>query len=135
MSITGINHINIRASQPLLDRLRDFYSYVLGLREGYRPPFAGFGYWLYAGDAPLIHLYEAAPGRNLPHSERGAIDHFAFTCENRSSVEGRLTRLGIEFECKSIPATGHGQIFVTDPAGNRVELQFADTTLPLKAEE
>lgn len=135
MGITGINHINIRASQPLLDRLRDFYRDVLGLSLGYRPPFAGFGYWLYAGDAPLIHLYEAVPGRNLPHAERGAIDHFAFTCENRSTMEERLKRLSIEFESKSIPATGHGQIFLTDPAGNRVELQFADDALPLKAEE
>ena len=129
MSIQGINHINIRASQPLLDKLRDFYRDVLGLKEGYRPPFAGFGYWLYAGEAPLIHLYEAVPGKNLPYRERGAIDHFAFTCENRPAFETHLNGLGLVFESKTIPATGHGQIFLADPAGNRVELQFAEEAL------
>lgn len=125
MSITRIDHINIRANQPLLDKLRDFYRDVMGLVEGYRPPFAGFGYWLYAGDAPLIHLYEALPGRNRPYSEHGAIDHFAFACGDRQSMEARLEQMGLCYETKTIPVTGHGQIFLTDPAGNRVELQFA----------
>lgn len=125
MGITRIDHINIRASRPLLERLRDFYRDVMGLAEGYRPPFAGFGYWLYAGDAPLVHLYEAVDGRNHPYPERGAIDHFAFACEDRARVEERLAGLGLSYETKEIPATGHGQIFLTDPAGNRVELQFA----------
>jgi catechol 2,3-dioxygenase-like lactoylglutathione lyase family enzyme len=135
MTILSINHINIRAAQPLLDRLRDFYRDVLGLSEGYRPPFAGFGYWLYAGDQPLIHLYEALPGRHVPHAEPGAIDHFAFTCADRAGFEARLDRLGIRYDAKFIPATGHGQIFLIDPAGNRVELQFDDTALSARSED
>ncbi len=125
MTITGLNHINIRAEQPLLDRLRDFYRDVLGLSEGYRPPFAAAGYWLYAGTCPVLHLYEAAPGQNRPETARGPVDHFAFDCDDFASTRDRLKRLGISFTAKVLPETGNPQIFLFDPAGVRVELQFA----------
>lgn len=126
MSVLGINHVNIRADRALLEALRTFYRDAIGLTEGYRPPFAGFGYWLYAVDQPLIHLYETAPDDIRSNEHPSPIDHFAFTCEDRKSFEQRLKALGLEFTNKVIPTTGFGQIFLKDPAGNRVELQFAE---------
>lgn len=126
MSVLGINHVNIRADRALLEELRIFYRDAIGLEEGYRPPFAGFGYWLYAGDQPLIHLYETAPGDIRSSEHPSPVDHFAFTCEDRAGFERRLSGLGLEFTNKVIPTTGYGQIFLKDPAGNRVELQFAE---------
>lgn len=128
MAITGLNHINIRAEQPLLDRLRDFYRDALGLVEGYRPPFQAAGTWLYAGNLPILHLYEAAPGENRPEKTRGPIDHFAFDCEDLTAMKARLHRLGIAFTAKALPETGNPQLFLFDPAGNRIELQFASSS-------
>nr|WP_316654411.1 VOC family protein [uncultured Gellertiella sp.] len=125
MKTLGLNHINIRAPRPLLEDLRDFYRDVVGLAEGFRPPFAGFGYWLYAGDQPVVHLYETAPEDIRTSGVAVPLDHFAFSCEDRADFEATLSRLAIPHVSKTIPQTGHGQIFVTDPAGNRVELQFA----------
>lgn len=125
MAITGLNHINIRAEQPLLDALKHFYRDVLGLTEGYRPPFQADGCWLYAGPLPLVHLYEAAAGQNRPETARGPIDHFAFDCEDLNATKARLHGFGIAFTVKSLPETGNPQIFLFDPAGNRIELQFA----------
>ena len=129
MTVTGLNHINLRAEQPLLDRLRDFYRDVIGLKTGYRPPFPAPGYWLYAGSLPVMHLYEAAPGENPPAAKRGPIDHFAFDCTGYQATLDRLEGLGLHFSTKFLPETGHGQIFLIDPAGNRVELQFAETAV------
>lgn len=125
MAITGLNHINIRAEQPLLDRLRDFYRDALGLEQGHRPDFPADGYWLYAGSLPVLHLYEAAPGQNRPETKRGPIDHFAFDCTDFSTVAETLGQKGIAFSVKHLPGSGNPQIFLFDPAGNRVELQFA----------
>lgn len=124
MAIRGLNHINIRAEQPLLDHLRDFYRDVLGLEEGYRPPFAAAGYWLYAAGMPVLHLYEAAPGQNRPETTRGPIDHFAFDCSDLDAMTARLTGAAVAHTVKHLPEAGNRQIFLFDPAGNRVELQF-----------
>lgn len=124
MTITGLNHVNIRAEQPLLERLRIFYRDLLCLTEGYRPPFQADGCWLYAGDTPVLHLYEAAPGQNCPVTERGPLDHFAFDCNDLAGMKRRLQGAGIAFHEKSLPETGHPQLFLFDPAGVRVELQF-----------
>ena len=37
MTVNGVDHINIRTAD--LDRCKAFYCGVLGLEEGYRPPF------------------------------------------------------------------------------------------------
>ena len=63
MPAIGFSHYNLRAPRALLDELREFYCDVVGLELGARPPFRSFGYWLYAGGHPVLHLSEA--GRRL----------------------------------------------------------------------
>ena len=62
MPIQAFNHFNLRAEQALLERLRDFYVDVVGLREGPRPPFDFHGYWLYLQDQAVLHLAEVPAG-------------------------------------------------------------------------
>jgi catechol 2,3-dioxygenase-like lactoylglutathione lyase family enzyme len=49
VQILSFSHYNLRAPRELLDELRLFYTEVVGLEQGLRPPFPRFGYWLYAG--------------------------------------------------------------------------------------
>jgi len=55
MTVKNLDHFNIRASGPLLEELREFYCDLIGLSEGFRPPFEEAGYWLYAGDLAILH--------------------------------------------------------------------------------
>ena len=50
----ALDHVNIRTRR--LSVLRAFYTDVLGLKDGPRPPFGHPGAWLYAGDHPIVHL-------------------------------------------------------------------------------
>ena len=125
MPITGLNHINFRAHPPLLDALRDFYCDVVGLIEGPRPPFPRPGYWLYAGGEPIMHLYEAEVGEIREPEADGVFDHVAFSCSDPAATEARLKALGVPYRSTGIPGTHLRQIFLQDPAGNRVELQFS----------
>ncbi len=50
------DHVNVRT--PNLQGMIDFYTEVLGLRLGPRPPFTFNGAWLYAGDQAVVHLVE-----------------------------------------------------------------------------
>lgn len=127
MATHGLNHVNIRADRALLDALKDFYCDIIGLHEGFRPPFPGFGYWLYAEgatEAAVMHLYEAEPGEVHQKDTPTYFDHFAFDCTDSAAVEAMLQQRGIPFHKTTIPLTGQLQFFVVDPAGNRVELNF-----------
>jgi catechol-2,3-dioxygenase len=129
MTALGFSHYNLRAPRALLDELRDFYCDVVGLTVGHRPPFRSFGYWLYAGEHAVLHLSEAGPGENRPAQSAGTFDHAAFRCAGRSQYEKELERRGIQYRVAAVPATQQVQIFLIDPAGNGVELNFENDPL------
>ena len=125
MPTLSLNHYNLRASRAILDRLRDFYCEVVGLREGQRPPFRNFGYWLYAGEGAVLHLSEGDPDEVNAPNVNGTFNHAAFECQGRSQTEAHLTRLGVPYKTTGVPLTGLVQLFLKDPAGNGVELNFS----------
>ncbi|RXV67874.1 diguanylate cyclase [Burkholderia stabilis] len=125
MPVTGFNHYNLRADRSTLDVLRNFYVDIVGLQEGFRPPFKSFGYWLYAGTQAVLHLTEAWPGESRPSNVANTFDHVAFSCDGPSEMALHLTEANVEFTREYVPLTGQIQIFCRDPAGNGVELNFA----------
>lgn len=124
MPVLGFSHYNLRAPRALLDELRDFYCDLVGLEVGQRPPFRSFGFWLYAGGHAILHLSEAGPDEVRPALPSGTFDHAAFRCSDRAAYESKLSARGIRYRTALVPATRQVQIFLTDPAGNGVELNF-----------
>lgn len=126
MPVTGFNHYNLRADRATLDTLRDFYVTVVGLQAGHRPPFNSFGYWLYAGPDAVLHLTQAGPDEVRSAGVVNTFDHVAFSCTNLAQFEAHLQRLDIACRSSHVPLTGQRQLFFRDPAGNGVELNFAE---------
>lgn len=126
MPVTGFSHYNLRGDRRTLDALRDFYVDVIGLRLGERPPFAHFGYWLYIGAQAVLHLSEVRAGETRDTRVAGTFDHVAFSCTARAEFEARLRERGIAYRQSLVPLTGQRQLFLADPAGNGVELNFED---------
>ena len=129
MSVLGFSHYNLRASRAVLDTLRSFYIEVVGLQPGTRPPFQNFGYWLYIGDEAVLHLSEADADEVRPPNVTNTFDHVAFTCRDLRGFEAHLTELKIPYRQDDVPLTGQRQLFFKDPAGNGVELNFAQSDL------
>jgi catechol 2,3-dioxygenase-like lactoylglutathione lyase family enzyme len=125
MPLSGLDHINLRAPRELMERLREFYCEVVGLHVGERPPFDSFGYWLYAGTQPIVHLSEARDA-DAPTAARGVYDHSAFRCTGRPAYEATLQARGIDYRVVRVPLTQQVQVFCRDPAGNGVELNFLE---------
>ncbi len=121
--ILSINHIQLVAEKDLVIQLKDFYCGIVGLTEGFRPAFERFGFWLYIGDKDVLHLItpKEGDGRSL---QKSSFDHIAFKTANYQGVLKKLQSLDIPYEKKSIPGMTAHQIFLRDPAGNRVELNF-----------
>jgi len=126
MPAIGLNHYNLRAPRGLLEELRDFYCDVVGLKVGERPPFPSFGYWLYTGKDPVLHLVEIRAGETRATHTATTFDHAAFTCTDFAAMRAHLVKTNIEHTVQEVPLTGQKQIFFSDPAGNGVELNFAD---------
>jgi catechol 2,3-dioxygenase-like lactoylglutathione lyase family enzyme len=127
MSVTGINHFNITAPSALLEQVRDFYVEVLGLAVGERPVFRRKGFWLYAGENPIVHLTEddTETARAGDESAHCFLDHIAFSCQGLAGLIERLKRLDIPYRMSEVSALGQVQVFVRDPARVGVELNFA----------
>lgn len=124
--IEGLNHVSIRAAD--IERSRDFYVGVLGFVEGPRPPFPFPGYWLYCGDSAALHIVGAGAGLEDYLGERatggGAVDHIAFQARDRAAVRQRLEQLGVDYREREVPLLNLGQLFITDPDGVQIELNF-----------
>ena len=121
--ILSINHIQLVAEKDLVIKLRDFYCNVVGLQEGFRPAFERFGFWLYIGDKDVLHLITPKDGDGRSPI-KSSFDHVAFKADDYEGALKKLKTLNIPFEEKLIPGMSAHQIFLFDPAGNRVELNF-----------
>lgn len=122
MPILGVHHVNFHVAQPLLEDMKTFYCDVVGLKPGFRPDFKQFGYWLYVGSIPVVHLYEAVGSDVRQTGATSVFDHVAFHCTDLQDVQTRLTRMEIPFNIVELPHSGQWQIAMTDPAGHKVEL-------------
>ena len=123
MTIETIHHVNIRAPAGYVAKLRDFYCEIVGLREGWRPPFESRGHWLYAGPHPLVHLVEDRDEKAL--ASGGGVDHVAFRCPDLAPMIERLRNRGIEYQLSRVPSLGDEQLLFRDPLGIGVELTAA----------
>lgn len=122
MTIESIHHVNIRAPATDIAKLRQFYCDIVGLREGWRPPFKSRGHWLYAGERPVLHLVEGQEaGESAGEGSRG-VDHVAFVCADFAPMIERLRSRGIEFQLSEVPSLGDQQLLFRDPLGIGVEL-------------
>lgn len=128
MRVTHIDHYNIRLRPSELAAVRDFYVNAIGLEEGPRPRFAFPGYWLYGGaEAAILHLAATLPetaeamSRDKP---TGQFDHISLKASGLESAKERLERLGVPFEARPVVGWRPMQVFLTDPAGLKIELTF-----------
>jgi catechol 2,3-dioxygenase-like lactoylglutathione lyase family enzyme len=121
MPVTTFQHVNTRSAD--VERTKEFYV-RLGLRVGDRPPFASRGYWMYLGEQPVLHLVQRKDGE-AHHEGSGNLDHVAFQAVDLEGTRRALTEAGLGFREAIVPRDNTVQIFVRDPDGIQVELNFA----------
>jgi catechol 2,3-dioxygenase-like lactoylglutathione lyase family enzyme len=120
MTIRAIDHVNIGTSR--LEETRVFFRDVLGLADGWRPGFPFGGAWLYAGDTAVVHLVDLRDPK--APSEVAALDHFAFRVDDLDEMIRRLDAAGVAYRGVTVPGTAIRQVFLRDPNGVNIELNF-----------
>ena len=119
MAISALNHVNIITDD--LDATRKFYSDVIGLIDGDRPEFPFPGAWLYITDEAVIHLVGVD---DQPVEGTGTIDHVAFEAHGINDMEAMLEERNIPFHVRDVPGRDIRQVFLHDPNGVKIELNF-----------
>ena len=134
MPLNTLAHISVRTRK--LEETRDFYVDILGLVDGDRPPFDFPGHWLYLGKEAVVHLIgidEKRPSTTAAYlgnrdlsdpSNTGSFDHVAFFATDFPGVREHVAKKGIKFFERQVPLLGLRQIFIHDPNGILVELNF-----------
>lgn len=128
MGLKRIEHYNIHTTK--LAETVAFYSDVLGMKAGDRPPFTFPGAWIYLGDTPVLHLVDVSGERKSERAGQhgtGALDHIAFEAVGLEEMRAQLKRQGVAHQERIVPRTGITQVFVEDPNGLTLELNYAET--------
>ena len=128
--IATLDHVNISTND--VDACRRFYVDGLGFEEGFRPPLAAPGLWLYIGNSPVIHIVQV--DKPLPKNS-GTIDHVAFRAHDFEKFTARLDAHGIKWDDRAIPGIDLHQLVCLDPHGIKVEINFEGRDRPWKTLE
>ena len=122
MPLRSLDHVNLRTNR--LSEMCRFYTEVLGLSVGDRPPFKFNGAWLYCSDRPVVHLVEVKP--TPEHEGQLTLEHFAFAAEGLTDFVARLERHRVEYTITILPGFGTRQVNFFDPDGNHVHAVWRD---------
>jgi len=109
MPVSELNHYFVRAND--LEQTKDFYCDVLGFQVMPRPSFPFPGYYL-------------GTPKNAVTDHAGVVDHIAFVATEPGGFIRRFKERGLDFQPRSLPEFDLYQIFVKDPNGLTIELNF-----------
>ncbi len=122
VSVGVLDHFNIR-TRNLGETVR-FYEDVLGLEKGARPNFAFPGAWMYSEGKPVVHLVDISATDEAQKPDSGCVHHVAFVSRGFDAMRQRLQSRGMRFEARQVPGGDLWQIFVNDPNGVMIELNY-----------
>lgn len=132
MPITELNHYFVRAHD--IERSKSFYCGALGFELMPRPDFPFPGYWLGVGGRIQVHIgldgvpeaksYYFGTSDQSARDNAGVVDHIAFQGTDAEGMARHLQALGLPTRTRYIPEVQLFQIFVADPDGLMIELNF-----------
>jgi catechol 2,3-dioxygenase-like lactoylglutathione lyase family enzyme len=133
MPLEHLQHFLIQTAD--LERTKDWYVDVLGMRVGPHPDFRFPVYWLYLGDTDVLHLTQGGEAvsenrkrylgqQSTATSGSGVVDHVAFRANGLLDMIERFKSKGIEFKERRVDDQSLYQLFLLDPNGVKIELNF-----------
>ena len=144
MPLSHIEHFLLQTAD--MEKTRAWYVDVLGMRVGPSPDFKFPVFWLFLGDKDVVHVTEGGGAvsenrkkyvgqESQATAGSGAIDHLAFRATGLRDMMAHLRSLGIEFKQRQVDDQGLYQLFMFDPNGVKIELNYSNAeAVGLRAE-
>src|SRR3954451_10428411 len=135
MPISHIEHFLVASDD--IDATRDWYARVLGMKSGAHPDFGFPVHWMYVDNIDIVHIGPSAKqageiqkkylGRTSQKSEAGtgALDHIAFRATGLRPMLEHLKREKVPFSQRRANGQALFQLFLYDPNGIKIELNYA----------
>ena len=135
MRLTHIEHFLVAADD--IDATRDWYARVLGMQPGPHPDFGFPVHWMYVGGVDIVHIGPSGKsagdiqkkylGRTSQDagSGTGAIDHIAFRATGLRAMLEHLQKNKISFTQRRANGQALFQMFLYDPNGIKIELNYS----------
>ena len=124
MPILDLHHVALKTRD--LSASERFYRESLGMEKVQRPEFDFPGAWLQMGQT-MFHLMAgyAAQGPNGEHYDgSGAVDHLALKAQGFDAMRDKFESSDIKYSENELRDFGIWQLFVHDPDGVIIELNF-----------
>ena len=134
MPLTNLEHYLLQVRD--MDETIEWYERVLGMRSGPHPDFKFPAAWLYVGDQPVLHVAEGGAKvsenrlrylgqQSTALAGSGVVDHVAFHASKPREMIEHFEAEGIEFTRRQVDDQGQLQLFLIDPNGVKVEVNFS----------
>ena len=147
LAVKCLNHVSIETRD--VERLRVFYSQMLGLRPLERPDFGFGGAWFQLAQGVALHIIERDPLKPGSGESEGSLFegdsdespphvgaasskvpekfirrsfHTALTVADIDEAKRVLDEHSIPYAVNTVPGTSISQLFFYDPDGNGVEI-------------
>lgn len=126
MTAIAIDHVNLSVPSARLPEMLAFYTGIVGLRQGERPPLPFPGHFLYCEESPVavLHLATYQEDELALSQPTGRFNHVCFRKTGLAQTRERLAAGNHPYREQDRRGNPVVQIFVTDPAGVTVELTF-----------
>jgi catechol 2,3-dioxygenase-like lactoylglutathione lyase family enzyme len=130
MHVEAIDHVNIITTE--LEATASFFADMLGLerRDGPPPLTPANAQWMFdAGGRAVIHINTGDAPRAYDRDTTagpttGALHHVALRCAGYAAMVARLEAKAIDHRINRVDAIGLRQIFVSEPNGVLLELNY-----------
>jgi catechol 2,3-dioxygenase-like lactoylglutathione lyase family enzyme len=79
---------------------------------------------MYSEGRPVVHLVDISPTSEPQKPDSGVVHHVAFASRDFKGMKQRLQSKGMAFDTRQVPGGELWQIFVRDPNGVMIELNY-----------
>jgi catechol 2,3-dioxygenase-like lactoylglutathione lyase family enzyme len=135
MPLSHIEHFLVASDD--IDATRDWYERVLGMKPGPHPEFGFPVHWMYVGEVDIVHIGPSAKGASENQKKylgrtsqdagagTGALDHIAFRASGLRGMLEHLRAERVPFTQRRANGQALFQLFLYDPNGVKIELNYA----------
>ena len=118
--VIDMHHVAMATAD--LETTIKFYTDIVGLKAGPTPSSSRPLQWRYAGDIPVLHIFQPKEHRADSDDDLYGVAHFALQIADFDQAKARLEKDGIDYAVNIMESRNARQLFFDGPDGVRIEL-------------